>query len=750
VVQQGILFTPSVPTQRIMGVSTLTFLLALAVSPLALQASGEREAARVAANPIRKVVTMLQAMQKKVMAEGEKEKELYEKFQCYCKTSGSSLSESIAAAESKAPALGKDIEASSSRKVQVEEELKQAQLDRSAAKEAMAQATKLREKDAAAYAAEKGEADANIAAIESAVAALEKGAAGGFLQTGGAQTLRRLVLGQRSEMPDLDRQGLLSFLSGQQGDGYAPQSGEITGILKQLGDEMGKGLSEATAAEEASIASYEALMAAKKKEVDALIEAIEKKTQQVGELGVAIEQMKNSLSSTEAALLEDQKFQAELEKGCATKASEWDERVKVRSDELTALAETIKVLNDDDALELFKKTLPASSVSFVQVRGESARAQRMRALVVARGAARRLAGAWTGDRSRLDLLVMALHGKQAGFEKVVAMIDGMVANLKKEQVDDNQKKEYCGAQLDLADDKKKGFEHALSDAEGAIAVAKDGIAALAEEIEALEAGIKALDKSVAEATEQRKAEHEAFTELMASDSASKELLGFAKNRLNKFYNPALYKPPPKRELAREDRIVVNLGGTAPPTPPPGGIADTGIAVLAQISAHRGTSVVAPPPPPETFGAYATKSSENTGVIAMIDLLVKDLDKEMTTATTEEKDSQADYEVMMSDSAEKRASDAKALTEKGAAKAALEGDLEAHKEEKASLGKELAASLEYIQSLHAECDWLMQYFEVRKSARASEIESLGQAKAVLSGADYSLLQTRSRGFLQRSL
>merc|ERR1719478_1422549 len=115
------------------------------------------------------------------------------------------------------------------------------------------------------------------------------------------------------------------------------------------------------------------------------------------------------------------------------------------------------------------------------------------------------------------------------------MIDEMVGVLAKEQQDDNDKKEYCDTQFDLADDKKKGLERSVSNLEKAITKNKEGIAALADEIAALEAGIKALDKSVAEATEQRKEENAEFTELMASDGAAKELLGFAKNRLNKFY-----------------------------------------------------------------------------------------------------------------------------------------------------------------------------------------------------------------------
>merc|ERR1719163_2295471 len=101
---------------------------------------------------------------------------------------------------------------------------------------------------------------------------------------------------------------------------------------------------------------------------------------------------------------------------------------------------------------------------------------------------------------------------------------------------------------------------------------KELTAALTDEIAALEAGIKALDKAVAEATEQRKVEHEDFVEELAANNAAKDILSIAKNRLNKFYNPKLFKPPPKRELTEAERITVNNGGTLAPTAAPGGIA----------------------------------------------------------------------------------------------------------------------------------------------------------------------------------
>merc|ERR1711972_1295095 len=125
---------------------------------------------------------------------------------------------------------------------------------------------------------------------------------------------------------------------------------------KKMADTMSANLASATADEQAAIKTYKELMDAKTKESSALQASIEAKIKKIGDLAVSIVQMKNDLSETENALLEDQKFKADLDKSCATKTSEWEERSKTRSEELVALADTIKVLNDDDALELFKKT----------------------------------------------------------------------------------------------------------------------------------------------------------------------------------------------------------------------------------------------------------------------------------------------------------------------------------------------------------------------------------------------------------
>merc|ERR1712217_204093 len=442
----------------------------------------------------------------------------------------------------------------------------------------------------------------------------------------------------------------------------------------------------------------------------------------------------NQIEDAKEAVAADTKFLEELNTGCDTKTAEWEAIKKTRAEELVALADTIKVLNDDDALELFKKTLP-SAASFVQLQMGS-KSMKAHALAAVRGAVQKNRGGPLGHQPQLDLIMLALNGKQMGFDKVITMIDDLVVNLKKEQKDDDSKKEYCEAEFDKAEDKKKTQENSVADSEAAIADMEGQIATLADEIAALEAGIKALDKSVADATSLRKQENSDYKTLMSDDTNAKEVLLWAKNRLNKFYNPKLYKAPPARELSDEQSITVSMGGTLAPTPAPGGIANTGIGAFTQAG-----SSVAPPPPPETFGPYQKKTESGNGVIAMIDLLVADLDKETQEATVMEKDAQKEYEEMMADSAAKRAEDSKSVTDKTAAKAATEEQLQAENDKKDETKKDLALNVEYIGTLHGECDWLLKYFDVRKAARTEEIEALGRAKAVLSGADYSLVQTR---------
>merc|ERR1719160_1261814 len=340
---------------------------------------------------------------------------------------------------------------------------------------------------------------------------------------------------------------------------------------------------------------------------------------------------------------------------------------------------------------------------------------------------------------RLGMIQLALMGKKVSFDKIIKMIDDLTVVLKDEQKEDEKQKEWCEAEFDKSEDKEGELKRKISGLESSIEEMKEGVATLKDDIAALTSGIEALDKSVAEATETRKTEHAEFTTVAAQNTAAVQLLGVAENRLNKFYNPAAYIAPQRRELTEEERIYVQSGGADPRDAEEAaaaqtGIAGTGITVFGQV---------APPPPPATADAY--KKKDAGGPTALIKKLTNDLKMEMQANEMDEKTAQEDYEEFMADSAEKRATDSKTITEKEAQKAGLEGDLDQAKKDLKATSTDLLALGEYIAQLHGSCDFLLENFDVRREARSGEIDAIKKAKAVLSGADYSLVQVNA--FLQ---
>jgi len=706
-------------------------------------------------NPIRKIVNLLQMTQKKIEEEGEAQEDAFEKFQCYCETNDKKLAASVTELTDAVPQHEASVKSKSEQKAQMEEELKVHKKDREDANAAIESGNEQRAKDKAAFDAYSTEAKSNIAAMTKAVAAIRKGMGEAFLQSAQANTLQKLVLAN-TKLSAFDQSEISAFLQGKAAT--EGSSGEIVGILEQMKEQMEADLKEAEETEASAIADNDALVAAKNKEIAAATSAIEDKTARVGELAVAIVNAKNDLEDTKDALAEDTSYLAELKKTCAEQVELFAQVKKMRAQELEAIGATIKILNDDDALDLFKKTLPSPALvqeSLLQVNAKVSNKQRVKALLreAQRSAAR------VGDKSSASaqvaaLMQLALAGKKAGFEKIIKMMDDMVELLGKEQKDDEQKKEYCEKEFEVSEDKDAELKRNIKGVEAEIAEGTDAIAGLKDDIAALTSGIADLDKAVAEATETRKEESTEYTTVKAQNSAAVQLLDVAKNQLNKFYNPAAYKAPPRRELTEEERIYVQSGGEDPRDAEeamaaqqgPGGVAIPSFTQMF-MKAHG-----PPPPPPMAVEAY--KKQDTGGPVALLDKLQNELKMEMQEDDMEEKTAQKDYEEMMKKSADKRAMDSKTIVEKESQKAEAEGLLGKAKKELKGKSAELMALQEYVMNLHADCDFLVKNFDTRKEARANEVDAIKKAKAVLSGADFSFMQTGAEtqrlGFLAKNV
>merc|ERR1719313_2860306 len=314
------------------------------------------------------------------------------------------------------------------------------------------------------------------------------------------------------------------------------------------------------------------------------------------------------------------------------------------------------MLNDDDALDLFKKAVPSAlveqSVGFLQRSGSQAKPLLKAQAILGQVAQK------SQHSKIIKLMLYTLNSKinsrvkqhnrgrnmlAGGFDEVTKMVDDMVEIEGKEQDADNKKMPWCNGEFDKNDREEKGEKTEISKLEAEIEEDTAAIEALNAEVANAKTEIAELDKAVVEATEQRKDEHEDYVEEIQLSSTAVELVKKARNRLQKFYNPTLYKAAPvKAKMSMEEKII-----------------EAGSA-LGQL--HQ-RSDVAPPPPPETFGAYEKASGKSSGVLALMDNIVKELEGDMKDAEHDEKVGQKDYEEVMTESAEARSAKVKGVTDK---------------------------------------------------------------------------------------
>merc|ERR1719321_1075496 len=228
-------------------------------------------------NPIRKVVTMLQDMQKSVEEEGKKEEDLFDKFMCYCSNGEGALDAAIKEGQAQIEQLSASVPRGEAEKSQLEQDITQHKADREEAEKVIKESTAMREKEAAEFAATSGDMKTNIQAMDGALAALKKGTSAALLQTGVGNLLRSIVKTSPA-VREGERGMLLSFLESGEGADMEGGSDQIIGIVEQMKETMEADLQESEASEAESKASYETLMTSKTSEIEAAGKAIESKT----------------------------------------------------------------------------------------------------------------------------------------------------------------------------------------------------------------------------------------------------------------------------------------------------------------------------------------------------------------------------------------------------------------------------------------------------------------------------------------
>merc|ERR1719274_157577 len=311
-------------------------------------------------------------------------------------------------------------------------------------------------KEKADFDAASADMSTNIAAMKGAISALEKGL-GAFMQISSSQkTVLQRVVAATTTLDDYQRDSVMAFVQGKES---AQSSGEIMGMLKAMLEEMEGDLATAEKDEATAVAGFEELSAAKAAEIASATSAIESKTKRAGEVAVEVVQTKDDLEDTEAEVKDTQAFIGDLAKQCAEKKSEWAERQKMRAEEISAISEAIKVLNDDDALDLFKKTIPSmvqTGMQFLQKSSKSSVALRAKGVLVS------LMQTGRAHTTQLSLMASALKSKAVDFSKITEQIDGMIDVLGKEQTDDDTQKAFCDEEFTKSAAEKKETEDKLA------------------------------------------------------------------------------------------------------------------------------------------------------------------------------------------------------------------------------------------------------------------------------------------------
>merc|ERR1719265_3068983 len=702
-------------------------------------------------NPIRKITNMLENMKKEIEEQGAKDKVLFDNFMCFCDNGAADLLKTANDADAANKAAAAQLEADTAEKAQLESDIKGHEADLAGATKDLEEATNIREKQKSEFDATIATKSASESALGKAIPAIEKGMGGAalmeFMGSSAFKQIKRAIRSSQ-QVTDGNRESVTAFLQGS-----TPGSAEILGMLKAMKDELSRDIAELEKDEAAAVAGFTDMKASKEKEVEFADESIESKKERVGVLAVEIVKGKDTVEESTAEAEAAKKFAATLAEQCATKKKEWATICKMRADELAGIGEAIGILTDDDALDVFKKALPAASLvqssdvpagfrhhknmftgemSFLQARKAPAqRLQKAQAIIAQASSANKASGMglmFYTLKSKMHLLQRSEGA--VDFSAIFKMIDEMIAILTKDNKDDASQKDFCIAELTKTEAEKASTDDKLSSLASTLEELADSAAQVAEKITALQESVASLDKDVATATEQRKAEHDEYSINVQLSTVAVELIGKAKNRLQKFYNPTLYKAPPKKEMTMEEKIIA-AGSSALMQQE----AQFDASFVQVRSLRRSKSDVAPPEAPAGPAPFK-KSEKSAGVLALMDMIIGEVKTELTEMKMEEKYAQKDYVALMADSQESRAQDLKSLTESASQKADLEASITEAKENQMLALEQSSNVISTLAKLHGTCDFIIKNFELRLNARTAEIEGLKTAKAVLAGANFS--------------
>eukprot|EP00441_Pelagodinium_beii_P040344 CAMPEP_0197636506 /NCGR_PEP_ID=MMETSP1338-20131121/11986_1 /TAXON_ID=43686 ORGANISM="Pelagodinium beii, Strain RCC1491" /NCGR_SAMPLE_ID=MMETSP1338 /ASSEMBLY_ACC=CAM_ASM_000754 /LENGTH=642 /DNA_ID=CAMNT_0043208743 /DNA_START=58 /DNA_END=1986 /DNA_ORIENTATION=- len=496
-------------------------LLALAAPALALHFDTEDAKVR----PVTKVVNLLQGMKQQLEKEAEEEAELMEKHNCWCKENADTTSTTVEEGTAKIKELESKVSSLSALSSRLKVEVKNTQADIQKAEEGMDEAMALRKQEVAKFQeAEKDELN-NLNAVHSAQQTIEGSS---FLQkpTALSQKLRDLYDRSGDKLSSESSAKLTNFLQN-------PATGEIAGVMQGLESDFTANLKHLREEEAKHKSDYATLMKAQREEIDSMKIQVASKNEQQATADEDRVQAKQDIKDLNEEIGDAAALAKEVKEKCFGKEKAWEQRQKTRAAETEAVVKAIEVLSNDDAKDVFSKTM---NPSFLQL-SEAARSEDVR---------RADAAAVLDEAGKKDsrLATLALEAKIDTFERVKEKVDLMVAALKKEQSDEVRKKEYCLEELQenrMDTEKKQRNSENLAAKQEEL---KMKMADATEKMKALETDIAEMKKQQKLAAQNREKENAEFQRVVQEQRQTQDLLKKALTVLGEFYKkPALIQDP---------------------------------------------------------------------------------------------------------------------------------------------------------------------------------------------------------------
>jgi len=663
-------------------------LVGVASAVAVLEHDGER--------PVMKVVRLLKDMETELINDLEDDKKVHEMLDCWCKTNRQEKTAAIELGEAKQSQLEAFLGEAAAKMAEIKTKrdatLDEVDKDIAALNEAKA----LRMKENKAFHDEEMYLQQTIDAAQQAVIVLSKHHPELAQVRAVAHKLRSVNVLSFKKLSKAQVEALRAFLDEPQSTGssflgipgmrsYAPQSGQIFGILKQMIADFKDDLSGAEEREADAVKEFEELKAAKEKEIKTGKELVIQLDEEFAEFGEKKAQAFKDLEDTKAQLELDRTFLKNLEEKCAQSDEEFEKRVKDRNIEIEAVQDTIKIVNSDEAFDNFSKTVN----TFVQLSGGAATQEQQ---VLLRRVSTMLAEVGTRIQSpRLSL--MATAAQLDAFTQVKAEIDKMVTELAKQQQDEIDHRDWCIKEMAdnkretaAAYDKKEGLETKIADL-------TKSIETMTSEIDASTKAIAETQESMKRASEIREGEDADYQQTMQDQRLTQMILKKALARMKEVY--LLQRKPGAPHI--------QTSGTH--TDPGNG--------------------------PARFDKYE-KNAGGARIVSMLEEIIADSVKAEDDAMAAEEDAQTAYEQMMKQSNDMIIAASKKINDLKEARATATGDLTMAKEDFKQTIVDLGDLNDTMSGLVKACKYILDNFDARQAARAAEIDALKEAKAILSG------------------